>query len=294
METSSHESIKHDVDYAFSCFDAYMRLFPRERVPHAHMCEIGPGKNLAVSLVWKSLGAERVYVADKYLKPWTADYHPFLYAALATAVIQRWPDADMSIFGRAQKGHDIEGIFPLSEDAEHLESIPDGSLDFIGSWAVLEHLYDPPRAFARFSQITRQGGLGLHQVDFRDHRDFSRPLEFLLHHYRWNEEPDEDTFAWLASCFGRSAEQARRENFDAKGLIRRVCGYHGNSYRPGEYANLWETHGFQILSVDYNMHADAAYLENFLPRLRSARTPCATLSREELGRISACYDVRKI
>lgn len=294
MELHSHESIKHDIDYVFSCFNTYMHIFPHEHIPHAHMCEIGPGKNLAVSLIWKSLGAECVYVADKYLKPWTAEYHPFLYATLATVVAQRWPGADMAVFEQAQKGHDILGVIPLSEDAERLESIPDASLDFIGSWAVLEHLYDPPQAFARFSQITKQGGLGLHQVDFRDHRDFSRPLEFLLHHYRWNEEPDEETFAWLASCFGRSAAQARLENFDAKGLIRRVCGYHGNSYRPGDYTRLWEMHGFQILSVDYNMHADATYLENFLPRLQSAQTPCAHLSLEELGRISACYEVRKI
>lgn len=293
MNMPSHETIRQDIAYAFSCLDAYMQLFPRDRIPHAHMCEIGPGKNLIVSLVWKSLGAERVYVADKYLKPWTADYHPCLYAALTDAVVRRWTDADTSVFEQAQQGHNVHGVLPLAEDAERLESIPDASLDFIGSWAVLEHLYDPPQAFAQFNRITKQGGLGLHQVDFRDHRDFSRPLEFLLHHYRWNEEPDEDTFAWLASCFGRSAEQARREHFDAKGLIRRVCGYHGNSYRPGEYTSLWEKHGFQILSVDYNMHAEADYLDEFLPRLQAAHTPCSELSREELSRISVRYEVRK-
>lgn len=288
---SSYESIMQDVEYAFSCLDAYMQLFPRKNILHARMCEIGPGKNMAVSLVWKSLGADRVYVADKYLKPWTAEYHSLFYAALEKAVAIRWPDADMSVFEQAQKGPEVQGLFPLAEDAELLTSIPNGSLDFIGSWAVLEHLYDPPQAFARFGQVTRSGGLGLHQVDFRDHRDFSRPLEFLLHHYRWNEEPDEETFAWLASCFGRSAEQARRENFDAKGLIRRVCGYHGNSYRSVEYTHLWEQHGFQIMTADYNMYAEEDYLDEFIPRLQIARTPSADLSRDELRRISARYAV---
>lgn len=71
----SMEELHEDIKYAFSCIDAYLDSFPRERVRNAHICEIGPGKNLIVGLTFKSLGAAQVYVADKYFKPWSDDYH---------------------------------------------------------------------------------------------------------------------------------------------------------------------------------------------------------------------------
>lgn len=289
------EALHEDIRYAFSCIDTYLRYFPRNRIRNAHICEIGPGKNLAVTLTLRSLGAERVYAVDKYLKPWDDSYHPALCSALAEAVAARWPDADLSVFHRCvpHGGHDVDGVFPLAEDAERLDSIPNGSVDFLCSWAVLEHLYHPPQAFARFAEIVRHGGCGVHQVDFRDHCDFDNPLEFLLHHYRWNEEPEPATFAWMARRMGRSVEQARAEGIDANGLIRRVCGYNGNSYRHLDYDDLWRANGFDIVRNEHNMHADIAYLDDFIPRLTHANVPCRSLPRNALNVLSALYAVEK-
>ncbi|MDR3362188.1 MAG: class I SAM-dependent methyltransferase [Desulfovibrio sp.] len=296
MNTSFPEELKRDIDYAFSCFDSYLVFFPRERIRHAHICEIGPGKNLAVSLMFRCLGADKVYAVDKYLKPWVDGYHAPLYGLLAEAVLSRWPDAEADVlYACAESGtHNVEGVAALTEDAESLESVPDGSINFLCSWAVLEHLYDPPKAFARFAAVTKEGGYGLHQVDFRDHHDFTRPLEFLLHHYRWNLPPDDATHAWLAQRLGRGLEQARAEGLNADGLIRRVCGYNGNSYRRTEYDRLWRENGFTIEHFEKNMSAGDAYLDEFLPRLQRSGSPCRVLEREELDVVSGCYEVRRI
>lgn len=292
----SMEELHKDIAYAFSCIDSYFNTFPREDVHNAHICEIGPGKNIIVGLTFKSLGAEQVYVVDKYLKPWTDDYHAPLYRALVDAVALRWPEADLEVFHQclAGRGHNADGIQPLAEDAETLESIPDNTIDFLCSWAALEHLYNPPQAFARFGAVTKSGGCGQHQVDFRDHFDFKRPLEFLLHDYRWNELPDADAFAWMARRMGLSAEQAQHKGIDANGLIRRVCGYNGNSYRHLDYDDLWRQNGFSITAFDHNMSAGAEYLDDLEPRLRAAAVRSSNLLREELDVVSGRYEVHKL
>lgn len=295
MNTPTLEELEEDVRYAFSCFDAYLARFPRERIRQAHICEIGPGKNLAVCLIFKSLGAEKVYAVDKYLKPWVEEYHVPFYRLLAEAVLSRWPNADTSALDACvERGeHAAIGLLALAEDAETLTGIPDASIDLLCSWASLEHLYDPPTAFARFAAVTKPEGIGLHQVDFRDHHDFTNPLEFLLHHYRWNEEPNAGTYAWLAQRLGHSVEQARLESPNANRSIRRVCGYNGNSYRHTDYNVLWQNNGFDIVQFQPNMNATDDYLDNFLPRLAEAATQCLALTREELGVISGWYEVWK-
>ncbi len=61
------------------------------------------------------------------------------------------------------------------------ESLPfeDGSFDVCMSCAALEHVRDPAGAVRELSRVLKPGGVGLHQIDLRDHRDFGRPLDFL-------------------------------------------------------------------------------------------------------------------
>ena len=61
------------------------------------------------------------------------------------------------------------------------ESLPDeaGPADLVLSMAVLEHVQDVPAVARRTFQLTAPGGHGIHFIDLRDHRDFSRPIDFL-------------------------------------------------------------------------------------------------------------------
>lgn len=294
MSQTDDAALKHDADYVFGIFERYCKTFPLQRIPGASVCEIGPGGHVGMGLLYRCLGARTVHVVDKYLKPWTAEYHAPFYTLLADELVRRYPAADPApLLAAARDGHGDCGIHIWSDDAELLSAIPDNSLDFFCSWAVLEHLYEPERAFARFGEVVRPGGLGVHQVDFRNHFDFSRPLEFLLHHYRWNEEPDESTVAWLAERLNVDMAAVRTGRRTVRSLIRSVCGYYGNSYRHVDYDALWAANGFTILDFDANLHADPAYLDDFLPRLAAAGTPAMRLSPAELAIVSACYLVRK-
>ncbi len=283
--------IENDIKYAYDLLDYhYLPYFSLEAIANAHICEIGPGKNLGVCLFFKSMGAEKVYAIDKYPTAWDDEYHPAFYSQFADFILKKFPQAKKEVFDQfiASKGKILEGFYPLEEDAELLPSIADKSIDFICSWAVLEHLYDPATAFARFSEITKKGGKGVHQVDFRDHHDFARPLEFLLHSFRINEELSKEAYDFIA----RRLNRPDAHQLGSYGLIRRQCGFWGNSFRPKEYDALWQENGFSIVDFDANSCAEDDYLEEFIPRLRKADTLYKMFSKEDLCVVGGLYKVQ--
>lgn len=294
MNEATADIIKEDVDYLFGIFDHYLKVFPKGKIPGSNICELGPGKNLGMSLVFKCLGADQVHVADKYLKPFDPDYHPHFYKKLAEEFSQRYPDSNPdAIIKTSENGHEAAPLHIWQDDAEILLGIPNASIDFCGSWAVLEHLYCPAKAFARLGEVTKPGGLGLHQVDFRDHINFSRPLEFLLHHFRWNETPDLETMHWLAKRLNLEPDVVESGKRDANSLVRSNCGYYGNSFRHTDYNKLWLDNNFKILRFEANMLAEDEYMDDFIPRLKESRAPANALSRDELKIVSGCYLVKK-
>jgi 2-polyprenyl-3-methyl-5-hydroxy-6-metoxy-1,4-benzoquinol methylase len=119
--------------------------------------------------------------------------------------------------------------------------LADASIDITVSCAVLEHLFDPRTAARELARVTRDGGYAIHQVDFRDHRDFTRPLEYLL--------------------LGR--EQFRKIFDDCNA----ECG---NRIRPFELAAIMPEAGLVIEKMEANCHSTPEYLADFLPRLRAA------------------------
>jgi len=56
---------------------------------------------------------------------------------------------------------------------------PDGGFDVVVSLASFEHFQDPFTAAGECARVLAPSGVGLHQVDLRDHRDFAKPLDFL-------------------------------------------------------------------------------------------------------------------
>ena len=53
------------------------------------------------------------------------------------------------------------------------------AFEFIHSTSVLEHVQDPERIVRKMADLLRSGGHMWHSIDFRDHRDFNKPLAFL-------------------------------------------------------------------------------------------------------------------
>ncbi|HMC65445.1 MAG TPA: methyltransferase domain-containing protein [Gemmataceae bacterium] len=199
--------------------------------------ELGPGRDFTPALILAGYGAD-VTLADLYLERWDPHYHPAFYRAVRDEVRRsrpEWPlDALDEVIARGD--HWAGPIRTLRRSLERLSGIPDDSFDLTISNAVFEHLYDVPQALRELYRVTRPGGIGIHQIDYRDHNNYSRPLEFLtLPRYK----------------LGRDREATRR----------------GNRFRHHEFADMFRSAGFEIAELHPDAEADPEYLADVLPRL---------------------------
>ena len=258
--------IREDVRYAVQLGRRYRNLLEGllPSLEEITVLEVGPGANCGTTLFLGAFGA-RPLVADRFLSRWSVPYHPEFYAALREELARTEPDADLRSLDALLRANDYrEDIITRIESP--LETLPcaSDSIDVVFSNAVLEHVYDVPAAAAQLHRITRPGGFGLHQVDFRDHRDFDRPLEYLL--------LAEDDFARLFThCHGE-------------------CG---NRWRGPEFHAALAQAGFNVLNFEANVFSQSDYVQKLLPRLADAPSRYAGLSDQDLYVLSGLFQLRK-
>jgi SAM-dependent methyltransferase len=262
----SAAQIREEVHYALQVGRGYRdtlrRLLPS--LAGATVLEIGPGSNFGAALFLGAFGARPV-VADRFLSRWNAPYHPEFYAELRETLARSEPEADLrGIDAMLRANNYPKDVIGRIESP--LETLPcaSNSIDAVISNAVLEHVYGVPAAAAQLYRITRPGGIGLHQVDFRDHRDFDRPLEYLL--------LGEDDFARL---------------------FTRSHGECGNRWRGPEFHAALAQVGFEVLRFDANVFSRPEYVQQLLPRLAAAPSRYAGLRGEELHVLSGQFQLRK-
>jgi SAM-dependent methyltransferase len=244
------------VSYALALADIYLHVMKERGVAilGARVLELGPGLDFAPQLALASHGAH-VMLADRFLVQWDAAYHPEFYRRFKA----RWNGPSAAIDKViAVGGYPASVLTCMAEPAEMLTSVADASCDVVLSNAVLEHIYDLPAVCRSLARVTKSGGIGVHQVDFRDHWDFARPLEFLL--------------------FEPRSYQARV----TRGRVGR-----GNRHRLSDHLAQFRAAGFRIEKVDANQTADKAYLEAFLPRLRASSSPYHDRAEKDLAVLSA-------
>lgn len=261
---ASDAAVVADVDYALGVAARYRNLLTELGValPGLRILELGPGWNFGSMVALAALGAKPA-VADRFLAPWEDSYHPRFYSRLAARLREWDAAADPSVALAAMRNHGevVQGHLQGAEDIQQA----DASIDVVVSNAVLEHLLAPPAAFANLARLTSPGGYGIHQVDFRDHRDFSRPLELLL---------------YPPARFERLADSCNRE-----------CGC---QIRPSEMSELFAEAGFTVQSYTSNAEAGAAYLAGFMPRLQRAKASrYRDWSTEALQSVSGLYILRR-
>ncbi len=237
------ETVAKDVSYAFQVFDAYCRMLhavlPEERsLAGKRILEIGPGFSLGAAMLATCAGAHTT-VLDAYPPKWQRTYHaPFVRALLVRAIRER-PDLDVSpLFALLDVRSFDSGVLDLIP--EPLESCNAGSrrFDLVLSNATLEHVRDVPQAIAKLAQLTAPGGVGIHCIDFRDHRDFAHPLEYLTVSIAEFERLFEQTF-----------------------------GECGNRWRASQFTEAFRKSGFDLLELRESEHATIEYLENVRSRL---------------------------
>jgi hypothetical protein len=165
------------VQYAVQVADAYLAQLDRQGVAVKGLkyLGIGPGNDFAPQLVLASHGAQ-VTVAGEFLPKWDPEYHPRFYQAF----LGRWSSRADAIKAVLEKDA-YDGVISLvTESVERLTSIKSQSFNFVQSNAVIEHVVDIEAGVEELARITLPGGVHAHQIDFRDHGDFIRPLDHLL------------------------------------------------------------------------------------------------------------------
>jgi len=155
--------------------------------------EIGTGFNLGVLLLAWLAGARKVTGIDAYHHE-MGPAHDFILSALNqlagnAGILVTTPDAASDFFERFarmiskdQNGRYIFNPGKLEFRFPHsVEALPfaDSSFDLVYTSAAFEHFMEPDAAVHEMARVTRPGGFSFHIVDLRDHRNFSRPLEFL-------------------------------------------------------------------------------------------------------------------
>jgi SAM-dependent methyltransferase len=157
-----------DPAYAYRvCLQHFQQL---SRVNHPFTAlELGPGDSLVSALVAHALGASETYLVDTGT---FASSEPNVYTSMQDYLIgQGLPSP------KIRRGAPLREVLSscnahyLADGIRSLRAVPNGSVDFVWSHAVLEHIhldeFDPLLSALR--RVLRSGGMSSHQIDLRDH-----------------------------------------------------------------------------------------------------------------------------
>lgn len=264
LRDASPEAIEADAAYGLNTGLAFYNQMRGVGIDPAdkRVLEIGPGTGFASVAVLTAFGA-RGAVADRWLSPWQVDYHGPYYRRLAKLLAHARPDADTRpIAAMAEKGNYDDSVIELIPTAaEALHTATRLRFDAVFSNAVLEHLSDIDQSLRALRAVTSDKGYGFHQVDFRDHRNFDRPLDHLLF--------DERTFTKMSE---------------------RVHLAHGSQHRMERYVRAFEQAGFAITAYHSNATASEDYLDELIPKLaRAFGSPYRKSPREVLRDLGGLF-----
>ncbi len=203
--------------YAYSVFKLHHCLAS----PPAgfNMLELGPGDSAASAMIARAYGAATVWLVD------AGDFAARdmkVYRQVASALNAAGYPLDVDLSNFEQMLASCNARY-LTNGLEGLKSIPDKSVDFLWSQAVLEHVRkaDLPATFQQIRRIMRVNGSSTHKVDFKDH------LGGGLNNLRFSER------IWESSLMSRS-------------------GFYTNRVRLFELKTMMESAGFivEVLDVD--------------------------------------------
>jgi SAM-dependent methyltransferase len=221
--------------------------------------ELGPGPTLGAPALLACAGA-RVTVADRFLAGWDPDFHPEFLRALHDRLVDRGSDYCEPLL-RMLEAADFRVVIEChAAGAEQLDRV-DGVFDGVLSNAVLEHVEDLDATVRSLARKTAPGGCGFHQVDFRDHWSFDRPLEFLTE----NEQQ-----------FHADRDRGHCER--------------GALWRQSDVVRAFEQGGFSVVAAP-NLFASPEYVSEVRSRLQPR---FAARSDEELRVISALFSVTRL
>jgi SAM-dependent methyltransferase len=164
----------------FQYFDSIYAILNRNNVPlPTAILEIGSGIRPYTALRFLFEGTRHYIANDLYPieNNVTAEFGNALRPALLAINPRLWQHFDR-VLKRDGDVYSISGLMTKGEQS--FDTLGDiGELDFVHSTSALEHVMDPEKIAAKLAAVVKSGGHMYHSIDFRDHRDFNRPFDFL-------------------------------------------------------------------------------------------------------------------
>lgn len=156
-------------DYALRVFEERAKKVGVLHRIHGHrILELGPGDSIGSAIIAASIGAEAIIIDAGSFARDDVDF----YIAFANTLQEKDflpPDIKFckninEILLACRSQYKTEGLTSL-------RSLPDDSIDYIFSQAVLEHVrkHEFLSTLKEFRRILKPGGVCSHQIDLRDH-----------------------------------------------------------------------------------------------------------------------------
>ncbi len=165
---------KHgDMDQPSYAFRVFHEHFERSQFARKSgnfvVLELGPGDSLFSAMIARGCGAAACYLLDtRRFARYDVESYVAMYHFLRNRGLVSFDIAELETEKRFLK---ITGSQYLTFGLQSLRSIPDRSVDYIWSNAVLEHVRRNEflKTMRELRRILRPDGVCSHQVDLRDH-----------------------------------------------------------------------------------------------------------------------------
>ncbi len=178
------QKLLEDVDYPFKIADNMIeRCGGSKFLKDKTILEIGPGNFLVNGLIYLSHGAKKVYLIDKYKHifwdQYDINYHKRIIERISRLNMPYSREALEAIsINESSLRFDRDKVEFKREDVAQL-SLEPNSIDIVFSNAVLEHIPRLPLAIMAMTRALKPGGIGVHEIDLRDHFSHDDPLKLL-------------------------------------------------------------------------------------------------------------------
>jgi len=203
-------------EYAWNVFNLHYSRASSYLPDEFVICELGPGDSLATAMIAPCFGAIKIYLVDVDN---FATKNILFYNKLADFLISKKLDgfiftSDFSLNELLKKNNACY----LTNGLYSLQDIPDKSVDFVFSHAVLEHirLENFFKIIKETFRILKVRGIASHKIDLKDHLGGS------LNNLRFSKQ------VWESKLFSSS-------------------GFYTNRLRASEIANFIKQTSFEIV-----------------------------------------------
>ena len=190
-------------DYALDVFESHLsRADMKGCLPGKTVLELGPGDSLATAVIVAAHGGRAVLVdTGAYARKDVSAYRGLAQKLRQSGL----PAPDIDACADVGEMLKLCGASYLSEGLASLRQLPDDSVDFIFSHAVLEHIrkHDFAASMAECRRVLKQDGVFSNQVDLKDH------LSAALNNLRFSER------TWESPLFVRSGFYTNRIRYSA-------------------------------------------------------------------------------